>query len=35
MVRSPFGIGQGPRANGQWVALEVGVDIDITAHAAP
>ncbi|MBB2200614.1 YceI family protein [Gluconacetobacter tumulisoli] len=35
LVRSPFGIGQGPWASGQWVALEVGVDIDITAHAAP
>lgn len=31
LVRTQFGIGQGPWASGQWVALEVGVDIDVTA----
>lgn len=34
LVRTPFGVGQGPWASGQWVALEVGIDIDITAHGA-
>lgn len=32
LIRSSFGVGQGPWATGQWVALEVGVDIDITAQ---
>ncbi|WP_212377310.1 YceI family protein [Acetobacter persici] len=32
LVRSAFGVGQGPWATGQWVALEVGVDLDITAQ---
>jgi polyisoprenoid-binding protein YceI len=31
LVRTQFGVGQGPWASGQWVALEVGVDIDLTA----
>jgi polyisoprenoid-binding protein YceI len=29
--RRTFGIGQGPWATDQWVAFEVGVDIDVTA----
>ncbi len=32
LVRSDFGIGQGPWSSGQWVALEAGVDIDLTAN---
>lgn len=32
LIRSAFGVGQGPWAAGQWVALEVGVDLDITAQ---
>lgn len=32
LLRSAFGIGQGPWATGQWVALAVGVDIDVTAQ---
>ena len=35
LVRTAFGIGQGPWATGQWVALDVGVDIDIIATQAP
>jgi polyisoprenoid-binding protein YceI len=31
LVRSAFGIGQGPWATGQWVALDVVVDLDIVA----
>ena len=31
LVRSAFGIGQGTWSTGQWVALEVGVDVDIVA----
>lgn len=31
LVRTDFGIGQGPWASGQWVALEVGVDLDLVA----
>ena len=31
LIRSVFGIGQGPWSTGQWVALEVGVDVDLTA----
>jgi polyisoprenoid-binding protein YceI len=30
-VRSVFGVGQGPWATGQWVALDVGIDVDIVA----
>ena len=31
LVRTQFGVGQGPWASGQWVALEVGVDVDLFA----
>jgi polyisoprenoid-binding protein YceI len=31
LMRNTFGVGQGPWATGQWVALEVAVDVDITA----
>ena len=31
LMRSDFGIGQGPWSSGQWVALEVGVDVDLVA----
>ena len=31
LSRDAFGVGQGPWATGEWVALEVGVDIAITA----
>jgi polyisoprenoid-binding protein YceI len=31
LLRNEFGIGQGPWSSGQWVALEVGVDVDIVA----
>ncbi|GJE59410.1 YceI family protein [Methylobacterium trifolii] len=31
LVRTEFGVGQGPWASGQWVALEVGVDVDLVA----
>ena len=31
LIRSTFGIGQGPWTTDQWVALNVGVDIDVTA----
>jgi polyisoprenoid-binding protein YceI len=31
LVRTAFGVGQGAWASGQWVALEVGVDVDIVA----
>ncbi len=34
LVRNAFGVGQGAWATGQWVALEVGVDIDIVATRA-
>ncbi len=34
LTRDAFGVGQGPWATGQWVALEVGVDIDLTASLA-
>ena len=32
LVRSVFNVGVGPWATSQWVALEVGVDVDVTAH---
>jgi polyisoprenoid-binding protein YceI len=32
LIRSAFGIGQGPWASGQWVALAVGVDVDLVAR---
>ena len=31
LVRSDFGVGQGPWSTGQWVALEAGVDVALTA----
>lgn len=31
LLRNEFGVGQGPWSSGQWVALEVGVDLDIVA----
>ncbi|RVU21682.1 YceI family protein [Methylobacterium oryzihabitans] len=34
LVRTDFGVGQGPWTSGQWVAVEVGVDIDVTAKKA-
>jgi polyisoprenoid-binding protein YceI len=34
LVRSEFGIGQGVWSTGEWVALEVGVDIDLVATKA-
>lgn len=35
LVRTEFGIGQGVWATDQWVALAVGVDIDLVATRAP
>ena len=35
LVRTAFGVGQGAWASGQWVALEVGVDVDLVATARP
>ncbi|MDP4006441.1 YceI family protein [Methylobacterium sp. NEAU K] len=35
LVRTDFGVGQGAWTSGQWVALEVGVDIDVVATARP
>jgi polyisoprenoid-binding protein YceI len=34
LLRNAFGVGQGVWSSGQWVALEVGVDIDIVATRA-
>lgn len=34
LTRTAFGVGRGAWASGQWVALEVGVDVDIVASAA-
>jgi polyisoprenoid-binding protein YceI len=34
LVRTAFGVGQGAWASPQWVALEVGVDFDMTAKRA-
>jgi polyisoprenoid-binding protein YceI len=31
LARTLFGIGQGTWSSGQWVALDVGVDVDIVA----
>jgi polyisoprenoid-binding protein YceI len=31
LVRTGFGVGQGVWATGEWVALDVGVDVDLTA----
>lgn len=35
LVRTEFGVGQGPWASGQWVGLDVGVDIDLVATTMP
>jgi polyisoprenoid-binding protein YceI len=35
LARMDFGVGQGSWSTGEWVALEVGVDVDITAAARP
>ncbi len=35
LVRTDFGVGQGPWASGQWVGLNVGVDIDLVATTQP
>jgi polyisoprenoid-binding protein YceI len=34
IVRTVFGVGQGQWASGQWVALDVGVNIDVVARTA-
>jgi polyisoprenoid-binding protein YceI len=34
LVRTAFGVGQGPWSSGEWVALEVGVDFDLVAMKA-
>jgi polyisoprenoid-binding protein YceI len=34
LVRTAFGVGQGDWADGQWVALEVGVTFDLKAEKA-
>jgi polyisoprenoid-binding protein YceI len=34
LVRTAFGVGQGPWTSGEWVALEVGVDVDLVAVKA-
>jgi polyisoprenoid-binding protein YceI len=31
ILRTDFGVGQGPWTSGQWVALQVGIDFDLTA----
>ncbi len=30
-MRSEYGVGQGPWSTGEWVALDVGVDVDLVA----
>ncbi|MCJ2128169.1 YceI family protein [Methylobacterium sp. E-045] len=35
LVRTEFGVGQGAWTSGQWVALEVGVDVELTASLKP
>jgi polyisoprenoid-binding protein YceI len=35
LIRTDFGVGQGAWASGQWVALEVGVDVDLAASRMP
>ncbi len=35
LVRTGFGVGQGAWSSGQWVALDVGVDVDLTATRMP
>ena len=34
LVRTAFGVGQGPWTSGEWVALDVGVDFDLVAVKA-
>lgn len=34
IIRTSFGVGQGPWTSGEFVALEVGVDVDLTAKRA-
>jgi polyisoprenoid-binding protein YceI len=34
ILRTDFGVGPGPWASGQWIALQVGVDFDLTAKRA-
>jgi polyisoprenoid-binding protein YceI len=34
ILRTDFGVGQGPWASGQWVGLQVGIDFDLTAKRA-
>jgi len=34
LVRTVFGVGQGPWTSGEWVALDVGVDFDLVATKA-
>ena len=35
LVRTEVGVGQGPWASAQWVALDVGVDVDLVASIKP
>ena len=35
LVRTVFGVGQGAWSSGQWVALDVGVDVDLVATRVP
>jgi polyisoprenoid-binding protein YceI len=35
LVRTDFGVGQGPWASGQWVGLDVGVEVDLVATSGP
>jgi polyisoprenoid-binding protein YceI len=35
LVRTEFGVGQGAWASGQWVGLDVGVEIDLVARLQP
>ena len=35
LVRTAFGVGQGAWSSGQWVALDVGVDVDLVATRVP
>ena len=35
LTRTSFGVGQGTWSSGQWVALEVGVDLDLIATRTP
>jgi polyisoprenoid-binding protein YceI len=35
LTRTDFGIGRGPWANPQWVGVNVGIDVDLTAKRFP